>query len=370
MTAKKPLKVLMITGSYPPMMCGVGDYTGALVDSLRAKQVDVRVVTTIGNQNPSEKKDWVKRIIPTWTWESYSTLLNEARSFSPDIVHIQDPTQGYAFASAPMLMILLSSILYRMNIVWTWHEHPPTRINKRFIMFSLMALLSKTIIVVRPHYKSHVGLFLSLFLSKKPFSFIPNASVIPKITMDNEEIQKARNLISNTNKKIIVYFGFIYPNKGVEKLFDVLNPQEHHLVLVGNMNANSYYHQKIIELSNSPSWSGNVTCTGFISAEEVGRYIKISDAVILPYVEGGGTWNTSLHAAILQGTFVITTSSTEQGYDAERNMFYTKPDDIPLMRQALKEYCGRKLDVRLIDDPWKKIADDHINIYSQIRSIE
>lgn len=358
-------KVLMVTGSYPPMMCGVGDYTAELVDQLRLRGVDVRVLTTASHQTDIEGKNWIKRIIPEWTFPNYRLFLDEVRSFAPDIVHIQDPTQGYDYATSPMLMVLLSRLLHPMSIIWTWHEHPPAKLNKRYAMHILMSLLSKAIIVVRPTYKDHVNWLLSLFLFKKPFELIPNASIIPKITLAPQEIENARNDICGAGKKIIVYFGFIYPNKGVERLFEILDPETHHLVLVGHINPNDPYHQTINQLAAQPAWAGNVTCTGFVSPKEAGRYIKIADAVILPYVEGGGTWNTSLHAATLQGTFVITTSTIEAGYKADENIFYARPDDISAMSDALTIYCGTKKDVSMIDDPWNKIADDHLHIYSQ-----
>jgi glycosyltransferase involved in cell wall biosynthesis len=368
--SQRQLRILMVTGSYPPMMCGVGDYTEGLVNALRKCGLEVRVLTMAIKFPPDGKvqnsETWIRRVVNSWGMRHYKVFLDEVKAFSPDIVHIQDPTQGYSYATAPVLMVLLASLAKPMNIIWTWHEFVPKIYNKRLIAFHLMALLSKVIIFVRYDFKEQTPHFLSLLLRKKPFEFIPNASVIPKIDMNNESITRLRQSITTDEKQIIVFFGFIYPNKRVESLFEIADPRKHHLVLIGNLDPKYDYHQRILSLSEDPQWSGSITMLGFLGAKEAGEMIKIADAVVLPYAEGAGSWNTSLHAATLQGTFVLTTSLSQKGYDSETNIFYADVGDVASMRMALEKYAGMKRDVKAIEDPWVQIAQNHIKIYKQI----
>ena len=90
-----------------------------------------------------------------------------------------------------------------------------------------------------------------------------------------------------------------------------------------------------------------------------------SDAVVLPFREGGGLWNTSLHGAALQGTFIVTTSHEKQGYDTATNIFSASPGDISAMRQALATYAGRRNtdDNTKIYSTWDSIAEAHLQIY-------
>ena len=88
-------------------------------------------------------------------------------------------------------------------------------------------------------------------------------------------------------------------------------------------------------------WDGKVTFTGFLSHREAAALLAVADAVILPFRAGGGEWNTTIHAAVLQGTFVLTTSSTERGYDETHNVYYAEPDNLTEMRSALDTYARR-----------------------------
>ena len=115
--------------------------------------------------------------------------------------------------------------------------------------------------------------------------------------------------------RLVAYFGFIHLAKRVELLFEVADPLQHHLVLVGELNSEDEYHKRILYLINRQPWIGKVTVTGFLPAEEAGRILAAADAVVLPFRDGGGIWNTSIHASLAQGTFVLTTSREQHGYD-------------------------------------------------------
>ena len=55
------MHVIMITGSYPPDYCGVGDYTAKLVAELKASNNDVEVVAG-KNWNFFSLINWIKTI--------------------------------------------------------------------------------------------------------------------------------------------------------------------------------------------------------------------------------------------------------------------------------------------------------------------
>jgi hypothetical protein len=90
----------------------------------------------------------------------------------------------------------------------------------------------------------------------------------------------------------------------------------------------------------------------------------------LPFRNGGGHWNTSLHSAILNGASIITTSIDRVGYDETANVFYARPDAVDDMRSALTRYGRRRDDFDLakgvIHDEWKDIAQKHYQIYNEL----
>ena len=92
----------------------------------------------------------------------------------------------------------------------------------------------------------------------------------------------------------------------------------------------------------------------------------MADVVILPFRgNGGGSWNTSIHGAVLNGAFVITTSRTQNGYDKKSNVYYSKVDNVNEMRAALASYSGnrREYDSGIDSDEWRNIAFLHNELY-------
>jgi glycosyltransferase involved in cell wall biosynthesis len=127
---------------------------------------------------------------------------------------------------------------------------------------------------------------------------------------------------------------------------------------------------KLLELASSSTWNGKVTFTGFLSPERAAILLAAADAVILPFRNGGGNWNTSIHSAILNGAFVITTSLERTGYDKTNNVFYAKPDAVTDMRAALQAHETRAEDFdsrdRPLVDEWASISEKHLTIYRDL----
>jgi glycosyltransferase involved in cell wall biosynthesis len=223
-----------------------------------------------------------------------------------------------------------------------------------------------TVISVRPDFPEGFQRGLSAAVASKPFHFIPNASQIPRATPTLAQIESFR-LKHNigANESIVVYFGLLYPDRGVEQLFDIANPSRDRLFIVGGpiTGAESYYHT-LNSIAHRSPWRNRAILTGFLPTEEVAFLLAVADAVVLPFRKGGGIWNTSIHAARLQGTFVLATSHNEHGYDATRNIFWAGPDNVPQMQHALALHRGTRSLAGVSDVPqWPDIAARHREIY-------
>ena len=83
------MKVTIIAGSLPPQVCGVGDFTGALIKALHDRGLAVKVM---------HRDQWRLRDVPT--------LLRELRADKPDVVHLQYPTHGFRRSLVPHLLHL------------------------------------------------------------------------------------------------------------------------------------------------------------------------------------------------------------------------------------------------------------------------
>ena len=171
-------------------------------------------------------------------------------------------------------------------------------------------------------------------------------------------------------KRLVVFFGFVYPNKGVELLFEIADPDLDQIVIAGEIDKKSDYGREIIRCASVERWLGKVTVTGCLPAPEVAALLAVAAAVILPFVSGGGEWNTSIHGAVLNGAFVITTSLTQSGYDKKRNIYFAKVGGVQEMRSALSLYAGikREFNADIGMDEWRLIADEHRTLYKRLLS--
>jgi glycosyltransferase involved in cell wall biosynthesis len=357
------MKVLIVTGSYPPMRCGVGDYSHSLVESLVANhEVEIGVLTSVTEVDKNDLTGvQIFPIIKKWNILEIFKIIKVIQYWSPDIVHVQYPTQAYKNNLLPWVVPMIAYLMGK-KVVQTWHE-----IYSRIyapILF-LKAIVPSTLIFVRENYALNLHPHLRWAIWRKNTVFISNASAIPKMHLKTDENLLYRKKFIKKQNRLIVFFGFIYPQKGVELLFEIANPVSDQIIITGQFDENSIYFQKIEKLTLTKPWLGKVTITGFLEAVDAAKLLSVADAVILPFRATSGEWNTSIHSAVLNGAFVITTSLTKSGYDGNQNIYFAKVDNVEEMKAALAVYAGtrRKYNENIDTNKWVKIAKQHYFLY-------
>jgi glycosyltransferase involved in cell wall biosynthesis len=361
------MRILLISGSLPPMKCGVGDYTAHLAEALgRCENTSVAVLTDEqAKPIPSDFNFEVFPVARGWKMSDIAAIATAARRWRPDVVHIQYPTQGYGLKLLPWLLPAFFRIA-NVPVVQTWHEYHPEEMGRRNL---LNAALGGGLIAVRPDYKSKMSASYRWLIRRKQFGFIPGASAIPRVQLSDTERSALRYRFARTSRRLIAFFGFAHPAKRIELLFEIGDPKQHSLVLICDLNATDAYQEQILNVSKREPWVGKVTITGFLPSEEVGQILAAADAVVLPFQNGGGLWNTSMRAATLQGTFVLTTSRALRGYNSWENVYYAQPDDVPEMREALSKFVGKRKSESIADPncEWDAIASAHVSLFDKIR---
>jgi glycosyltransferase involved in cell wall biosynthesis len=347
------------------MRCGVGDYTASLAKALgRHEDTSVAVLTdAAATPIPSDFDFEVFPIADGWRMPDVIRIAEVAHRWRPDLVHVQYPTQGYGYRYLPWLLPALFNIV-NIPVVQTWHEYHMERDRRNL----LNAALGGGLITVRPNYKATMPNWYRWLIRRKHFGFIPNASAIPRVRLSRREQLAVQSHFAPQPTRLVVYFGFVYAPKRVELLFEIADPSQHHLVLICDLNSEDGYHKVILDRIDEEPWIGKVTVTGFLPAEEVGRILAAADAVVLPFRDGGGMWNTSIHAAVTQGTFVLTTAREKHGYDASQNVYYARPDDVTDMRYALRTHISSRCPEIDADSTseWEAIAAAHRSFYASV----
>lgn len=302
--------------------------------------------------------------MPSWRIWHIVQVKRIVENFKPDIVHVQYPAQGY-IGLLPKILPLFFRIS-GLPVVQTWHEH---YVECEAIGWPNL-LACDGMIYVRPDFISKLPSWVKTALAKTSIKHIPNASTIPTLSLSVDQARDIKNKLS-ASKPIVCYFGFAHPNKGVERLFQIADPEKHHLVLVCDLNEKYPYQKKILDLANQTPWTGKVTVTGFQTAQRVGEILAVADAVVFPFPGGAGEWNTSLKAAEQAGAFTIATTHTADllGYHEEKNIYFAGCDDISSMKEALNRYLGtRKTPV--VNDYWEIIASSHIQLYRALCGVK
>lgn len=363
-----PLRVLLVSGSVPPMRCGVGDYTAGLARALAETgkaQVGVLTSRLPGRQDTT---GWpgVEMLEPIARWRTSGLLpaLRTARSWRPDIVHVQHPSQGY---DGPLALLLGTAVRWALGVPVVLTLHEPVGVNLQVVAMAALIRAADAVIVVRPNFRDLVNRKVGWTIAGKRLHFVPNATTLPRATPTPERVRAVRDRYHAGAKALVAYFGFVYPSRGVHQLFKIANPAVHQLVIVGGMldEAADYFREVSARAAES-DWRSSCTVTGFMPAGEAAEILACADAVVLPFEGGGGSWNTSLHGARLQGAFVLTTSREARGYDSRQNVYYASPGDVVEMRTALAAHLGTRREP--VDVPtWAQVADAHLEIYAGAR---
>ena len=368
------MRVLLVTGSFPPMTCGVGDYTACLADAL-AQQPGVEVAVLTGVEAASSGRHTSVEVFPViraWAPDELGTVRKVVRSWKPDVIHIQFPTQGYQGGTLPW-MLPVAWLGRWTPIVQTWHEYFPeftpgfTWHGVRWAAYAL-ALSRGDVVVVRPEYRRRMGRRWRLLTSHKRFELVPSAPAVPRVVLTAQERQEIRSRYEAGSRALLVFFGFFFEHKGIDDLLQIMDPQRHRLVLVGDVRTGDPYQAALVERVAREPFARAVTWTGFLPPVDAARILAAADAVVLPLRAGAGSWNTSVQAAILQGTFLLTTSRERHGYDPEQNVYHARPGDLADLRRGLEDHLGHRIEQsdhagKL--STWADVARRHIEIYGR-----
>lgn len=360
------MRILLVAGSYPPDLCGVADYIFRLESTLKSfENITIGVIVT---KNNFRKEDHLTNFlieVEGWYWSELGRIKNAIKEWQPDIIHIQYPTQGFFNQRMPELLPLIFRVLGFKTVI-TLHEPPPNKYRTQLL--SLLPILGSIgIIYVRPNLKDYYFPSIWKVLGNRKTALIFNSAAISKANLSEVHAADIKTELLNGRKRLIVFFGFIYRNKGLEDILEVMNPEVDQVIFIGSIGDMSYVDQLKLMAKNK-GVDKYINFTGFLDKQIVESYLAVADVVILPFKDGGGIWNSSIHSAVIQGTFVITTSLSNLGYDVVNNIYFVRPGDLVKIKYAICQYSGTKVTPK--DDAiiWQGIGRDHLSFFNYLLS--
>lgn len=359
------MRVLLIAGKYPPQACGVGDYSYHLGKALSAlPDIELGVLTSVAPGANSRGHE-VLEPLQSWEFKEISTILRRVSQFKPDVIHFQFPFPRHTVdAGLDRLAYLLPLLLHRHAplSVQTFHE----RLSPVSYLPSLLArgpviVVDRATLEFPPHYRP--------LLWGRQIVHIPIGSNIPAVSLTNQErtALRARFKPDEASGRLLCYFGFAVPGKGVETLLE-LGGENDTLVLICELNPADAYQKRLREQLEQRRAKGDVSIhvTGYLPDTEVAGIMAAADAVILPFENGVAERNGTFLAALSQDSFVLTTSGEKTGYDKENNVYYARLKDVGDLRSGLDRYAGtRGPRPASLVGTWEAIAQRHLELYQK-----
>lgn len=388
---KNPPKICLISGTFPPIQCGVGDYLAVLVKALIKEAGDDFEFSVLTSEQAStnEPKLQLQSLVQKWDWSNLKRVMNWLGNTRPDIVHYQYPTSLYGRSPA----ITFLPLLIWLQALWqrrkpptqflTIHEYHTFHLLGK-IRIWLMALSCQQIIAISPNtIKSLSWLrFLGKSLQSIPLGSNISNTLPPEFSQNAASWRQQHNVPND--KVIIGYFGFVSPSKGLDILLKAFanlpDISDKQLLLIADPTAQHYeaYYEELQGLIAQLDLKDKIQWTGYATEQEVAAYIQSSTLIVLPFIDGVSLRRTSLVAALLNGAAVISTQPINleeaAGLQSGENIRLVPANDSSALSDAIALLLadsnlrhklsenGQKFALKL---DWAEIARQHLSLYAR-----
>ena len=331
------MKIAMVTGSYPPNVCGSGDYTERLVGALTTLGQSVEVVTG-----------------PDWRLSSVPAILKRITTSGADITHLQYPTVGYGRKLGPQLIAAV-----RRSIV-TLHEASQTHFLRRL---SLLPLLVNRHTIFTNRFEQAYVSGLAPWVRRR-------SSVIPI----GSNVRIGRTC---TKRRLdeVVYFGLIRPVKGLEQVlnFACVLTQRMPRMTVRIVGLALEEHATYLQGLRQASAGLPVVWDLGLSEEAVADVLAGAAIAYVPFPDGASERRGSLLALLANGVVTITTWGVQTPAALDQAVEYvSSPVEAVSVVHML---CQDSVRRRILSEQgkqyaagfsWLDIANQHIQLYRSV----
>ena len=265
---------LLVTGSYPPDICGVGDYCHCLMNAEKAA-------------------DWKLFYKKDWGLKNYNSYKKEILSLNPDKLIIQYPTLGYGWSFVPFLLMKFFSKRMGKNCVLVYHEFSYKSFKARIVQDFFLFFTKKLVVTNRYEEecvkKHHKKLDVNII---KIFSNINKVAELQKYT-DREYDY--------------VCFGQINVGKGIEDFINLVKPvsKERKCAIVGVIpRMCEEYGNAIVQNARE----NNIEVFLGLDNDAVSKFLNNTKVAILPFPDGISERRGSFMAALINGCLIVSTT--------------------------------------------------------------
>jgi glycosyltransferase involved in cell wall biosynthesis len=415
------VRITLISGEFPPMQGGVGDFTNELGHALATLDHEVHVITSASHdtqpktQNPKPETRnpvIVHRSVRGWGWSCWRDIIRLHDALHFDVLNIQ--YQAAAYGMHPAINLLPLRLRVRRggcpHTVVTFHDlKVPYLFPKagRLRWWANLALARWSDAIIATNAEDFARLSAYSFI--RSLSLIPigsNISPDPPPDYDRATWRACWGL--KPDDILLSYFGFLNESKGAETLVRALarlvqrqynvqstsnlqpfdqaqgRPPTSNLQLmmvggkVGSSDPTNVAYLKRIEgLIEERGLTDRVLWTGYTPQPEVSANLLASDVCVLPYRDGASFRRGSFMAALAHGLPIVSTRPRVDVPELRHgeNILLVPPDAPVALAEAIARLAGdARLRCRLgegaarlaQDFTWEKIAEKTGMLYEKI----
>ena len=386
------MRICLVSGEFPPMQGGVGDFTRELGQAMLDAGHDVLILTSTRSAGPEHRRGGrVFANVAEWGWSVWRQAAGFFAEQRPDVVNIQYQTAAYGMRPAinllpwrmrlhrrrPVLVVTFHDLL----IPFLFRGAGPLR---RWITDAL-ARGCDGVIVTNEEDDAE----LARRAPRTPRRRIPigaNFAAPPAPAGPARQAWRARWGIGPA-QLALSYFGFLNQSKGGEELIEALGRlvqagRDVKLLMIGGKvgasdPTNRAYLARVEAMAQDRGLSDRVIWTDYLPDAEASATLQASDICVLPYRDGASTRRGTLMAALAHGLPVVTTEPAVPvaGFrDGENMLFAPRRDaaalaatiarlaDAPALRRQLAAGAAELAS----QFTWPAIAAETLRFYAEL----
>lgn len=307
---------LAFIGTYPPRECGIGTFTNNLFNSMLDKHNQPQsghegfVIALNDNELAYEYPEEVKLTIRQEHQEDYLKAAGFINLSGADLCILEHEFGIFGGESG----VYILPLLHRLDVplVVTLHTILKTpSYNEKAILVEICKMAQKVVVMSQKAIEFLIKVY---HVPKEKIVFIEHG--VPDIQFSQEKSKKEFKL---ENKKVLLTFGFIGRNKGIETVIRalpevVVKYPEVIYIILGKTHPNVLRHsgeeyriflRRLVK--NLQLEKHVVFLNEFINEQDLFKYLYASDIYITPYLNEAQITSGTLSYAVGVGSAVIST---------------------------------------------------------------
>jgi len=308
------MRIGIVTGEFPPLHGGVGDYSHELAKALAALGAEVHVMTDRRCAGLHSSDFTLHPFVKHWSFFSLWKIRQWARQLQLDVLNVQ--YQAAAFGLGAPIHFLPEAV--GLPTVITFHDlRVPYLFPKagRWREWAVTHLAQSAAGVITTDPADEAELKRRGVTNVLQIPIGSNIPVQPPAGYERAAWRERHHIFASDF--LLGYFGFLNHSKGGDTLIKALATLHDRqarvkLVLIGGQAGSSdstdiEFGAQIEKMITRYGLENRIIRTGFVAAEEVSAWLLACDVVTLPYRDGVSLRRGSLMAALAHGCAIIST---------------------------------------------------------------